>query len=423
MMSGKFSGRRMTGLVADLRNSKVGGVMQVHTGANTKSTRLGAGGFVGIRGASIAAAIGVGTMLLSGCTVLTGITPPTGSPSVSSVSPDYGSQAGGSQVVIDGSGFTGATSVSFGSTPATSFSVISDSEIKATAPSSSAANGVEVDVSNSSGSSTKVCLPIIQLPGCSGASFFYMSNTPWNVSTPVNINNVSVPIPGVSGASILVSATGGNLNVNGSMGDSVDAGFIPTAFIANGTVSISNLTVTFSGQISAPVEVPLPLGLPYGLAVYVTVDPSLTVPIPVSLVLNASWTFAGGFINGGLSPMSSTLTCQGVNINSLPTAFGTCINAAATAPSLNGLNASLITSPFWLQVGPPGLDAAIGPQVGLSAGVDSSSGASYWEICAGLGWAIQASILSRSGNLLGPYTIDSSTTGNPGSHCPMGAAS
>ncbi len=366
---------------------------------------------------------GVFAVVLTGCSGLTSIGVTPSGPSLSSISPNYGSMAGGDQVVISGSGFTGATSVDFGSSPATSFSVVSDSEIKATTPSMSSANAVEVVVSTSAGSSKRLCIPIITLPGCSGTSFYFLKDTPWNISTPVNLSNISVPIPGASGASLLVSATGGTLQVSGSMGYAVDANIIPSGFVSSGTVSISNLTVSFKGDLSTSIEVPLPLGLPYGLDVYVTVNPSLVVGIPVSLVLNASWTYSVGLINGSLVPATSTLTCKGVNINSLLSAFGTCIDASATTPSLSGAQASLITSPFWLQVGPSGLDAAIGPQVGITAGVDSATNASYWEVCAGLGWQIQATILNKSGNLLGPVSIASSSAGNPKSHCPMGAAS
>uniref|UniRef100_UPI000A470A2F beta strand repeat-containing protein n=1 Tax=Nocardia shimofusensis TaxID=228596 RepID=UPI000A470A2F len=55
-------------------------------------------------------------------------------PSVSGISPDEGPETGGTTVTVTGSGFTGASAVSFGATPATSFTVVSDSQITATAP-------------------------------------------------------------------------------------------------------------------------------------------------------------------------------------------------------------------------------------------------------------------------------------------------
>lgn len=55
-------------------------------------------------------------------------------PSITAVSPAEGPLTGGSQVVITGSGFTGATSVTFGGTPATSFTVDNDNQITAFSP-------------------------------------------------------------------------------------------------------------------------------------------------------------------------------------------------------------------------------------------------------------------------------------------------
>ena len=51
-----------------------------------------------------------------------------------SVSPSSGSTSGGTSVVLSGHDFTGASAVSFGGTPASSFSVNSDGQITAVAP-------------------------------------------------------------------------------------------------------------------------------------------------------------------------------------------------------------------------------------------------------------------------------------------------
>jgi RHS repeat-associated protein len=55
-------------------------------------------------------------------------------PVVSGLTPNTGPAAGGTTVTITGTGFTGATAVAFGSQPASTFTVVSDTTITATAP-------------------------------------------------------------------------------------------------------------------------------------------------------------------------------------------------------------------------------------------------------------------------------------------------
>ncbi len=76
------------------------------------------------------------------------------SPSVSGLGVTSGDDSGGTVVVISGSGFTGATSVSFGSYPATPF-VNSDSQITVVAP-AQAAGTVDVTVTTPAGTSSIV---------------------------------------------------------------------------------------------------------------------------------------------------------------------------------------------------------------------------------------------------------------------------
>ena len=72
-------------------------------------------------------------------------------PAISSVTPSSGVSTG-SQVTISGIGFTGATSVLFGSTPATSFTVTSDTSITATSPPGWSGT-VDIRVTNATGES------------------------------------------------------------------------------------------------------------------------------------------------------------------------------------------------------------------------------------------------------------------------------
>jgi hypothetical protein len=78
---------------------------------------------------------------------------PTPPPVVVLVAPLIGSPAGGTPVTITGTGFTGATAVSFGGTAATSFTVNSDISISATAPAHSI-GPVTVSVTTPGGTST-----------------------------------------------------------------------------------------------------------------------------------------------------------------------------------------------------------------------------------------------------------------------------
>ncbi len=80
--------------------------------------------------------------------------PPTG-PTVSAISPAAGSTAGGTAVTITGTGLTGATAVAFGSTPAASFKVVSDTEITAVSP-AGISGPVDVEVTTPSGTSAAV---------------------------------------------------------------------------------------------------------------------------------------------------------------------------------------------------------------------------------------------------------------------------
>ena len=73
-------------------------------------------------------------------------------PSVASVSPASGPTAGGTSITINGTGFTGATAVSFGGTAASAYSVNSSSKITATAPTESAGT-IDVTVTTPGGTS------------------------------------------------------------------------------------------------------------------------------------------------------------------------------------------------------------------------------------------------------------------------------
>ena len=82
-----------------------------------------------------------------------GPAPPGQPPAVTAVSPASGPLAGGTRVTVTGSGFTGATAVSFGSTPASLFTVNSGTQITAASPAATSADPVDVNVTTPAGTS------------------------------------------------------------------------------------------------------------------------------------------------------------------------------------------------------------------------------------------------------------------------------
>ncbi|OBT39760.1 hypothetical protein VE00_10508 [Pseudogymnoascus sp. WSF 3629] len=115
-------------------------------------------------------------------------------PVVSTVSPTSGPAGGGNTVVINGSGFTNATAVTFGSTPATSFTVASDTAINAVVPPGPSAGGVvSVFVTGPGGTSA------------TGPTYTYTS-----APTPI-VTQVTPASGPVSGGNTVV-VTGSNFN-------------------------------------------------------------------------------------------------------------------------------------------------------------------------------------------------------------------
>ena len=90
-------------------------------------------------------------------------------PTVTSVSPTSISTAGGASVTINGTGFTGATTVSFGGTTAPSFTINNSTRITATSPALSSGGLTYVRVTTPGGTS-----------GFTGSSQILVIEPPWN---------------------------------------------------------------------------------------------------------------------------------------------------------------------------------------------------------------------------------------------------
>ncbi len=87
-------------------------------------------------------------------------------PEITSVAPPSGSVAGGTMVTISGTNFTSASAVKFGSTPASSFTVESDTKITAITPPSSIPGEVNVSATTAAGSSRPVGVDSFRYTAC-----------------------------------------------------------------------------------------------------------------------------------------------------------------------------------------------------------------------------------------------------------------
>jgi hypothetical protein len=160
-------------------------------------------------------------------------------PAVSGIDPPSGPAGGGTAVTLSGSHFSGATGVSFGATPAVSFTVVSDRLITAIAPPHSAAT-VDVGVTTPSGTSA--------------------------TSTADRFTYVAAPAVTAIGPTAGTTAGGTLVTVSGSHFTGATAvlfGTTPAAFTVNGDGSLTatappeaegtvDITVVTAGGSSAP---------------------------------------------------------------------------------------------------------------------------------------------------------------------------
>lgn len=79
--------------------------------------------------------------------------PPATAPTLTALSPTSGAVAGGDTVTLTGTGFTGATGVTFSGIPAASFSVTNDTTMTAVTPPGAAGTNLPVIVTTPAGTS------------------------------------------------------------------------------------------------------------------------------------------------------------------------------------------------------------------------------------------------------------------------------
>lgn len=245
-------------------------------------------------------------------------------PVVTAVTPDQGPTVGGTTVTVTGSGFTGATGVQFGSTPAT-FTVVSNTQIVAAAP-PGAPGVVRVTVTTAGGT---------------GSAFYYYLGTP--VLTGV------VPVEGPTSGGTTLTLTGSSLS--------------EASAVRFGSVSATSFTVVSDTQVLATspagsgteqITVTSPGGTSNGVAFTYAPAPHLTSAVPnegptaggTLVTLTGTGLSEVATVTFGATPAPFTILSDTLLVATAPAGSGT-VQITATAPG--GTSNTL----SYLQVAPP----------------------------------------------------------------------
>ena len=335
-------------------------------------------------------------------------------PRVTGLSPTAGSTLGGATVTISGSGFSGASAVTFGATAASSFSVSSAGKIVATAPAGTGT--VDVTVTTRAGTSatsaadrysyyipaavtglspstgpavggTKVTITGSVLYaasavtfGTTSAVFKVTSNSKIVATAPPGTGTVDVRVTTPAGTSAAVTAdkytyvaapavTGLSPTTGSTLGGTevtiTGSVFGGASAVKFGTTAAASFSVSSASKIVATA--------PAGTG---TVDVRVTTPAGTSAVVTADrYTYVAPLI-----------TVTGVSsIADVPVAYGTSLGAAEAAlPTTVGITLSNATSPTvdvtWAKGSPPydgssaGSYAFVGTLTNLPVGVTNPSG-------------------------------------------------
>ncbi len=319
--------------------------------ASVTATANGTGGSYGVS----AAVSGVASPVTFN---LTNIPAPT----IAAVTPSVGLLVGGNSVVITGTNFTGATSVSFGGTPAPSFTIDSATMITATTP-ARPAGVVDVVVTTPGGTATGTGLftygvaPTVTINQSAGQA------DP-TAGGPIVFDVVfSAPVTGFDASDVSITSSAGPVVASVSGG--------PATY----TVSLSGMTQSGIVSVSIPAGGAFAAG-GIGNLVSTSTDNSVTYVVPVPPTITASFA-PPSIVAGAQSVLTLTVTnpnpvaLSGIAMSStLPTSVGGLAIVAPTTCSGAGLLAGSTVS-F------SGTTLAAGASCTVAVSVSSQTAGSY----------------------------------------------
>jgi hypothetical protein len=161
-------------------------------------------------------------------------------PTVTGVSPNSGPTSGGQTVIITGTDLTGATAVSFGSTPATSYVVNNDNAITAISSAGSAAT-VDIRVTTAGGASAI----------SSSDHYNYIAAAPTVTSVSPNIGSTGGGTSATISGANFTGATAVNFGANPAISYVVNDDNSITAISSTGSAGVVDITITTAGGTSS----------------------------------------------------------------------------------------------------------------------------------------------------------------------------
>ncbi|WP_280307711.1 IPT/TIG domain-containing protein [Nocardia abscessus] len=336
-------------------------------------------------------------------------------PTLAGVAPRFGPETGGNTVTLTGTGFTGATVVRFGTTPATSFTVVSDTQITAVAP---ARTGIAaVSVSTPGGISNFVAYAFVPAPTLTSVAPRFgpetggntvtltgtnltrtvavrFGTTPATSFTVVSDTQITAVAPARTGtAAITVTTPGGTSNfvaygytpvptltsvaprfgptTGGNTVTLTGTNFTRTTAVRFGATPATSFTVVSNTEITAvapartgtaAVTVTSPGGTSNGVSYTFVPAPTLAAVVPVSgpasggntvLLTGANLTGTTAVTFGG-TPASSFTVVSNTQISAVAPAGTGTVSVTARTPggTSNGVSYTYLLVPALVSVAP-----------------------------------------------------------------------
>jgi YVTN family beta-propeller protein len=356
----------------------------------------------------------------TGCLVL---------PVVASISPSAGPLIGGSSVSITGSGFTGATAVAFGTTPAASFTVVSDSLIEVITPPGTGTSDITVRSPN--GSSVVTSADQFTFVSCDSPAITSPNSDTVVVGVPTTftVTTCSTGIPVLKVAHLVKGLTfvdnrDGTGTISGTPLAKASPGYTTTVTAHIAGQALTTKRVTFAVD-QAPVfkskpKAVITTGIAFDFAI--TTDYGSPVPALSSSPLPSGVTFSdngngtgdlsgtAGLSSGGVYAVTFTAE-NGIGAPVIQTFFLTINQAPAiTTANSDTIAATLPMTPF--TVSTSGFPIAKLKATGLPSGVKLTDNADGTATITGTPKLSSVGVhagtirgVSRSGSVMQTFTM------------------